>query len=100
MPTDDPSKLLEYVRGHWSVENNLHWCLDISFADDDRRIRKGYGAENFARLSRIALNLLKAQTKCKAGIKTKRLTCGWSNPFLYNVLTRNDQGLIPDTFVG
>ena len=53
---------MDHIRGHWSVENNLHWCLDISFADDDRRIRKGHGAENFARLSRIALNLLKAQT--------------------------------------
>ncbi|MDK1104415.1 MAG: ISAs1 family transposase, partial [Actinomycetota bacterium] len=76
LPTDEPQRLLEYIRGHWSVENNLHWCLDISFADDDRRIRKGHGAENFARLSRIALNLLKAQTKHKVGIKTKRLCCG------------------------
>jgi len=100
LSADDPAKLLEYVRGHWSVENNLHWCLDISFADDDRRIRKNHGAENFSRLSRIALNLLKAQTKHKVGIKTKRLCCGWSNPYLYNVLTRNDQGLIPDTFIG
>jgi len=93
LPSDSASGLLAYIRGHWSVENNLHWCLDISFADDDRRIRKGHGAENFARLSRIALNLLKAQTKHKVGIKTKRLCCGWSHDYLYRVLTQDDQGL-------
>lgn len=93
LPADDPKLLLKYIRGHWSVENNLHWCLDISFADDDRRIRKGHGAENFARLARIALNLLKAQTKTKVGIKTKRLCCGWNHDYLFRVLTRQDQGI-------
>ena len=75
------------------MENNLHWCLDISFADDERRIRKGHGAENFARLSRIALNLLKAQTKHRAGIKTKRLRSGWDHDFLLLVLTGRDEGV-------
>ena len=93
LPADDPQRLLEYIRGHWSVENNLHWCLDISFADDDRRIRKGHGAENFARLSRIALNLLKSQTKHKVGIRTKRLCCGWNHDYLLRVLTRQDRGI-------
>ncbi len=93
LPADAPEQLLEYIRGHWSVENCLHWCLDISFADDERRIRKGHGAENFARLSRIALNLLKAQTKHKVGIKTKRLCCGWSHDYLFRVLTNEDKGI-------
>ena len=92
-PADDPEKLLEHVRGHWGVENGLHWCLDISFADDQRRIRKGHGAENFARLSRIALNLLKAQRSHKVGIKTKRLCCGWNHDYLFRVLTQQDQGI-------
>ncbi len=92
-PADDPAGLLAHIRGHWSVENNLHWCLDVSFADDDRRIRTGYGAENFARLSRIALNLLKAQTKHKVGLKTKRLCCGWNHDYLLRVLTQDDQGI-------
>ncbi len=92
-PADDPAGLLEHIRGHWSVENNLHWCLDVSFADDDRRIRKGHGAENFSRLSRIALNLLKAQTKHKVGLKTKRLCCGWNHDYLLRVLTQDDQGI-------
>ena len=93
LSADDPAGLLGRIRGHWSVENNLHWCLDISFADDDRRIRKGHGAENFARLSRIALNLLKAQTKHKVGLKTKRLCCGWNHDYLLRVLTQDDQGI-------
>lgn len=93
LPADDPERLLDCVRGHWSVENSLHWCLDVSFADDQRRIRKGHGAENFARLSRMALNLLKGQTKHKVGIKTKRLCCGWCHEYLFRVLTQRDQGL-------
>ena len=48
LPAACPEALLGYIRGHWSVENRLHWCLDISFAEDDRRIRTGHGAENFA----------------------------------------------------
>lgn len=92
LPADDPARLQDVIRGHWSVENSLHWCLDISFADDERRIRKGHGAENFARLSRMALNLLKAQTRHKVGIKTKRLCCGWSHDYLFRVLTQKDEG--------
>jgi hypothetical protein len=47
---------LKTSRGHWSVENNLHWQLDVSFHEDQRRLHKGHGAENFSRLCRIALN--------------------------------------------
>ena len=88
LPADSASRLLDYIRGHWSVENNLHWCLDVQFADDDRRIRQGHAAENYSRLSRIALNLLKAETTVKVGIKTKRLRCGWDHDYLLAVLTR------------
>ena len=87
LPADNASRLLAHIRGHWGVENNLHWSLDISFADDERRIRTGHGAENFARLSRIALNLLKAEKTNKRGIKTKRLCCGWDHDYLLKVLT-------------
>jgi predicted transposase YbfD/YdcC len=90
LPANEPEKLLNYIRGHWSVENNLHWCLDISFGDDDRRIRKGHAAENFSRLARIALNLLKAETTCKVGIKSKRLRCGWDHNYLLKVLTKGN----------
>jgi predicted transposase YbfD/YdcC len=79
-------QFLEYSRGHWSVENNLHWQLDVSFDEDRRRIRKDHGAENFSRLSRIALNLLKNEKTAKCGIKTKRLSCGWGNDYLLKVI--------------
>lgn len=87
LPAKDARQLLKYIRGHWGVENNLHWCLDISFREDDRRIRKGHAAENFARLSRIAMNLLKAEKTNDGGIKTKRLCCGWDSDYLLTVLT-------------
>jgi predicted transposase YbfD/YdcC len=84
----EPSRLLELTRGHWTVENQLHWCLDVQFREDDCRIRQGHAAENFSRLNRIALNLLKRQTKHKAGIKTKRLRAGWDHDYLLKVLTQ------------
>jgi predicted transposase YbfD/YdcC len=83
----DARHMLERTRGHWGVENGLHWCLDVAFDEDRRRIRKGHGAENFSRLSRIALNLLKRERTNKHGIKTKRLRCGWDHDYLLTVLT-------------
>jgi predicted transposase YbfD/YdcC len=80
-------RLAYYVRGHWSVENNLHWQLDVSFSEDDRRIRKGHGAENFSRLCRIALNLLKAEPTAKVGVAIRRQKCGWDNEYLLKVAT-------------
>jgi len=76
-----------YIRGHWSVENNLHWQLDVSFAEDQRRIRKGNGAENFSRLSRIALNLLKRDKSVQIGIKGKRLNAGWDHDYLLRLIS-------------
>lgn len=78
-------RLAELIRGHWSVENNLHWQLDVSFREDERRIRAGHGAENFSRLCRMALNLLKKETTQKTGIAIKRQSCGWSNEYLLKV---------------
>jgi predicted transposase YbfD/YdcC len=78
--------LAGYVRGHWSVENNLHWQLDVSFNEDQRRIRTGHGAENFSRLSRIALNLLKQDKSLKNGIKSKRLNAGWDHDYLLRLI--------------
>jgi predicted transposase YbfD/YdcC len=80
------AKMAQYIRGHWSVENNLHWQLDVSFAEDQRRIRRGHGAENFSRLSRIALNLLKREQSVKIGIKGKRLNAGWDHDYLLRLI--------------
>jgi predicted transposase YbfD/YdcC len=82
----DAKRMGALVRGHWSVENNLHWQLDVSFDEDQRRIRKGHGAENFSRLCRLGLNLLKRDKTVKAGIKTKRLVAGWDLDYLLSLL--------------
>lgn len=77
---------LEKARGHWQIENNLHWQLDVSFSEDNKRNRVGHGAENFSRLARIALTLLKNETTTKCGIKNKRKKCGWSDDYLLKVI--------------
>lgn len=74
------------VRGHWGIENTVHWSLDVSFREDDSRIRTGHAPENFAVLRHIALNLLKQDTQCKRGIKTKRLKAGWDHKYLKSLL--------------
>jgi predicted transposase YbfD/YdcC len=83
----DAAKLGDLVRGHWSVENQLHWQLDVSFNEDQRRIRKGHGAENFSRLCRMALNLLKRDKKQKVGIQSKRLNAGWDHNYLLGLIS-------------
>ena len=75
-------------RGHWAVEYNLHWQLGVSFNEDQRRIRAGHGAENFSRLCRIALNLLKRDKSIKIGIKGKRLNAGWDHDYLLRLISR------------
>jgi predicted transposase YbfD/YdcC len=74
------------VRNHWGIENALHWCLDIAFREDDSRVRTGNAAENFAILRHLALNLLKQETTCKLGIKSKRRKAGWDDAYLLKVL--------------
>ncbi len=77
---------LNAVRTHWSIENSLHWVLDIAFREDDSRIRDGHGDHNFAILRHIALNLLKQDKKGKGGIQAKRLRAGWDEEYLLHIL--------------
>jgi predicted transposase YbfD/YdcC len=83
----DACGLAEAIRGHWGIENQLHWHLDMSFGEDACRIRKGHGAENFSRLRRIALNLLQQEKTNTRGVKIKRLRAGWDHDYLLRVLT-------------
>jgi predicted transposase YbfD/YdcC len=83
----DAELLLQAVRGHWGIENKVHWVLDIAFREDDCRIRKGHGAENFAVLRHIALNLLRNETSAKRSIKGKRMKAALDEKYLFKVLT-------------
>lgn len=78
--------LLDNVRAYWSIENSLHWVLDMAFREDESRLSKDAGAINFATLRHIALNLLKQDHSIKVGIKNKRLRAGWDHHYLLTVL--------------
>lgn len=80
------AELREAARGHWSIENSLHWVLDMAFREDLNRTRTDHSAHNFAILRHIALNLLKDEKTAKVGIKVKRLKCGWNEDYLLKVL--------------
>lgn len=78
-------KLLEVVRAHWGIENNLHWVLDILFAEDACRSRKDYAPENLAVLRKLAINILQA-TPGPLRISHKMLQARWNNDFLLSAL--------------
>ena len=74
------------VRSHWGIENQLHWCLDVAFDEDQSRIRSGHAPENMTLMRKIALNLLTKEASVKIGKKAKRLKAGWNNDYLLKVL--------------
>ena len=86
LPGNDAEKFAGAVRSHWSVENNLHWVLDVAFDEDRSRVRKDNAPQNMAMLRHVALNLLKADKSTKVGIKTRRKMAGWSNEYLAHLL--------------
>ena len=74
------------VRSHWAIENRLHWQLDVTFHEDQCRLRKGHADANFSSLRRTALSLLKNNHTLKIGIKNKRLAAAWDDTYLEQVL--------------
>ena len=83
---NDAELLAKAIRGHWNIENQLHWVLDVQFSEDGSRIRKDNAPQNLAIIRQIALNLLNQDKTIKAGIKTKRKRAGWDNNYLLKVL--------------
>lgn len=79
-------KVLQVVREHWAIENNLHWTLDVAFREDESRIRIGHAQENLALVCKLALTLLRQETSAKGGIKSRRLQAGWDNEYLLKLL--------------
>lgn len=76
----------EAVRGHWGIENRLHWVLDVVFKDDMARLRTGHGARNMAVLRHFAINLVRAAAD-KKSIKLRRKLAGWNEDYLASILT-------------
>jgi predicted transposase YbfD/YdcC len=71
----------EAVRAHWGIENRLHWVLDVVFAEDQSRLRKGHGAKNMAIVRHFAINLIRAATD-KKSLKLRRKIAGWDPDYL------------------
>lgn len=76
------------VRSHWAIENSLHWVLDVSFGEDQCRIRTENAPQNFALLRQIALNLLTQEQSTNVGVKAKRKKAGWDDAYLCKVLAQ------------
>ena len=77
----------QIIRGHWSIENSLHHVLDVSFNEDQSRVRKNHGPENLSLLRRLTANLLQLN-QSKKSIKKQRKRCGWSQEYLWQTLLR------------
>jgi predicted transposase YbfD/YdcC len=83
----DAMRLAKAVRAHWAVENSLHWCMDVAFADDQMRVRTGHAAHNLAVLKHITLNLIRLDpVKRKGGIKARRLIAATSDLYRAQLL--------------
>ena len=82
---DNPEKIAKAIRSHWSVENSLHWVLDVTFDEDRSRIRKDNAAETASILRRISLNLVKMDKSFRGSVKRKMLKCCLSNKYLEKV---------------
>lgn len=78
--------LASVVRGHWSIETQQHWVLDMAFDEDRARNRTGNSPENFALLRRMGLNILAKEKTSKRGVEGKRQKCGWDHKYLLKVL--------------
>ena len=80
------SKLLKIKRSHWSIENKLHWSLDMTFREDECRARMRYAAENLNILRKMSLQLMNQETSVKGSMRSKRQRCGWDVFYAFKVL--------------
>jgi len=85
--TPKVKRFAKAVRGHWGIENQLHWCLDVIFAEDRSRARKGNSPLNLGMLRRLALTILRKDTSVKDNLRGKRLRAGWNDEVLLKIVT-------------
>ena len=89
LPHDQPKKIMKAIRPHWQVENCLHWSLDITFSEDDCRIRNDNAAINFSWMRKFALSLLKRECSFKASIRRKQRKAFTNRGYLTKENSRN-----------
>lgn len=89
----DAQKFARAVRGHWGIENSLHWVMDVTFREDESRIHKDHGGENVSWLRRLAITLIKRDTTIKDSIRAKRIRAGYDVEFLKQMLANIADGI-------
>ena len=88
----EAEEVSKYIQGHWTIENNLHWSLDVAFNEDSSKIHLGYSAENFSIIRKIAQKLLKAETTFKGGsIRRKAKRAALLNEYAEKILMLGDR---------
>lgn len=82
----DAARLLSVARGHWAIENNLHWMLDVHFDEDHCRVRKDHAPLNLATVRRVALSLAKRDAHSKTSVRLRLKRAGWDDTYLFRLL--------------
>ena len=83
---DDPAVLGRAIRSHWAIENALHWVLDVTFREDDSRVRDRTAARNLALLRKIALNIVGRDKTTKASVRARRKKAAWNDAYMLKLL--------------
>lgn len=86
----DAKRIGHAIRNHWGIENRLHWVLDMSFREDESRIRTSHAPQNIAALRHIALNLIRSEKRQQRSVKRKQLLAGWRNDYLEQILLNEE----------
>lgn len=86
---DDPAVLVQAIRRHWSVENALHWVLDVTFREDDSRVRDRTAARNLALLRKIALNLVTADHDGRVQPSGRHERAAWNDDYMLQIITNH-----------
>jgi predicted transposase YbfD/YdcC len=90
---DDTAVLGAAIRAHWSIENAVHWVLDVTFREDDSRVRDRIAARNLALVRKIALNLLSRDRASTASVRARRKRAAWNDEYMFQLLTGSSQAL-------
>ena len=83
---DDATVLVQAIRRHWTIENGLHWVLDVTFREDDSRVRDRTAARNLAILRKIAINLMGRDRTSRISMRARRKQAAWNDDYMLSLL--------------